>query len=108
MEFINSFNVPSTLTINIELKDNGVTKESPLEDEFMVTIIFCNAGCHTFISRIGSMCNHTHIGYNPIVVRKLDEVDDEVVENVVAKMKYASLVIETMKFSAKEEVKRHL
>ena len=51
MEFINSFNVPSTLTINIELKDNGVTKESPLEDEFMVTVIFPSVGCHTLLMK---------------------------------------------------------
>ena len=74
----------------------------------MVICIFPNAHCHTFIPRTRSMCNYTHIGDNPIVVGKLDEVDDELLENVVAKMKYASLVIETMKFSAKEEVKRHL
>ena len=35
MEFINSFHVLSTLTTNIELKYGEVTKESPLEDEFM-------------------------------------------------------------------------
>ena len=94
MEFINSFYVPSTLTINIELKYGEVTKESPLEDEFMVISIFPNAHCHTFIEKIGIMCNATHLGYNPIVVGKLDEVDDELLENVVAKMKYASLVIQ--------------
>ena len=108
MEFINSYNVPSTLTINIELKDGEVTKESPLEDEFMVISIFPNAHCHTFIPRIGSMCNYTHIGDNPIVVGNLDEVDDKVLENVVANMKYASLVIETMKVGAKEHEKRHI
>ena len=54
------------------------------------------------------MCNYTHIGDNPIVVGKLDEVDDEVSKNVVENIKCASLVIETMKFVAKEEVKRHL
>ena len=102
MEFINSFDVPFTLTINIELKYGEVTKESPLEDEFMVTSIFPNAHCHTFIARIGSMCNATHIGDNPIVVGKLNEVVDEVLENVVSKIKYASLVIATVKFADKE------
>ena len=74
----------------------------------MVTSISSNAHCHTFIENIGSMRNATRIGYNPIVVGKLDEVADEVLEIVLAKMKYASLVIETMKVVAKEEVKRHL
>ena len=74
----------------------------------MVISILPNVHCHTFTPRIGIMCNYTHIGDNPIVVGKLDEVDDEVLENVVENMKCASLVIETMKFSAKEEVKRHL
>ena len=59
----------------------------------MVTIIFPNAHCHTFISRIGSMCNATPIGDNSIVVGKLDELANEVLENFVSKMKYASLVI---------------
>ena len=108
MEFINSFDVPSTLTINIELKYSEVTKETPLKDEFMVISIFSNAHRHTFIARIGSMCNASHIGYNLIVVGKLDEVYDELFENVVAKMKYASLVVATVKVATKEEVKRHL